>query len=105
EIYSEIINSGTYFHSYEELAHGARVAWRNSAKCIGRITWNALNVRDKRHVADVDEIFAECMEHQRQASVDGSVKACMTIFAPQAPGERMGLRMWNAQMVSLIAFL
>ena len=41
------------------------------SRCIGKITWNALNVRDKRQVADVDEIFAECMEHQRQASVDG----------------------------------
>ena len=28
-------------------------------------------VRDKRHVTDLDEIFAECMEHQRLAMADG----------------------------------
>ena len=41
------------------------------ARCIGRIAWNTLMVRDKRHVTDLDEIFAECMEHQRLAMADG----------------------------------
>ena len=40
-------------------------------RCIGRIAWNTLMVRDKRHVTDLDEIFAECMEHQRLAMADG----------------------------------
>lgn len=41
------------------------------ARCIGRIAWNTLMVRDKRHVTDLDEVFAECMEHQRLAMGDG----------------------------------
>eukprot|EP00904_Undaria_pinnatifida_P005311 jgi/Undpi1/190/HiC_scaffold_1.g00187.m1 len=70
-IYNEVVNRGTYTHTFEELVHGARVCWRNSAKCIGRIAWNTLMVRDKRHVTDLDEVFAECMEHQRLAMADG----------------------------------
>ncbi|CAN0506576.1 unnamed protein product, partial [Scytosiphon promiscuus] len=31
-IYSEVMNRGTYSHTAEELVHGARVCWRNSAK-------------------------------------------------------------------------
>lgn len=40
-------------------------------RCIGRIAWNTLVVRDKRHVTDLAEMFAECMEHQRLATADG----------------------------------
>ena len=34
-----------------------RVAWRNAAKCIGRIAWNTLIVRDCRHVTDPGNFF------------------------------------------------
>lgn len=44
---------------------------RVACRCIGRIAWNSLVVRDKRHVTDVAEMFAECMEHQRLAMADG----------------------------------
>ncbi len=30
---------GVYDHTLDELAYGARVAWRNNAKCIGRLVW------------------------------------------------------------------
>lgn len=32
-------------------------------------------VRDRRHVTNVDQMFAECLEHQRLATADGSLKA------------------------------
>jgi len=41
----------------------------------GRIAWNTLLVRDKRHVKNLDAMFAECLEHQRLATADGSLKA------------------------------
>ena len=31
-IYNQVVNRGTYTHTFEELVHGARVCWRNSAK-------------------------------------------------------------------------
>ena len=37
EIRREIRRTGTYRHTPEELEFGARVAWRNSSRCIGRL--------------------------------------------------------------------
>ena len=37
-------------------------------------------MRDKRHVTNVDEMFAECIEHERFATADGSIKSVMTVF-------------------------
>ncbi len=36
EVHVEIMTTGTYTHTGEELEIGARLSWRNSAKCIGR---------------------------------------------------------------------
>ncbi|PAV46605.1 hypothetical protein CK486_17760, partial [Pseudomonas sp. HAR-UPW-AIA-41] len=37
EIKEQIEATGSYSHTYEELVHGARMAWRNSNRCIGRL--------------------------------------------------------------------
>src|SRR5215207_8759826 len=50
EVLATIDETGTYSHTSAELAHGARVAWRNSSRCIGRLYWRSLVVRDRRHV-------------------------------------------------------
>ena len=47
---TEIKTQGTYRHTPEELAFAARVAWRNSSRCIGRLYWRTLRVRDRRQV-------------------------------------------------------
>lgn len=52
-------------------SRAGRVGSGRVVRCIGRIAWNTLMVRDKRHVTDLDEMFAECMEHQRLAMGDG----------------------------------
>ena len=36
EINAEILSTGTYTQTSEEIEVGARLAWRNSSKCIGR---------------------------------------------------------------------
>lgn len=36
EILAEIQATGTYRHTFDELQHGARVAWRNTPKCANR---------------------------------------------------------------------
>ena len=46
EIEQEINLTGSYTHTYEELSYGAKMAWRNSNRCIGRLFWNSLNVKD-----------------------------------------------------------
>src|ERR1700722_12498721 len=42
---------GTYRHTAAELTFAAQVAWRNSARCIGRLYWRSLRVRDRRNVS------------------------------------------------------
>jgi nitric-oxide synthase, bacterial len=58
KIYREYQRSQTYWQTQEELTYGAKVAWRNSYRCIGRIFWETLVVRDLRHLTTAEEVFA-----------------------------------------------
>ncbi|WP_394815976.1 nitric oxide synthase oxygenase [Streptomyces gibsoniae] len=86
EISAEVERFGTYEHTPAELAFGARVAWRNAARCIGRLYWNNLVVRDLRHVTHPDDIASECFEHLRIATNGGRVRPVISVFAPDRPG-------------------
>src|SRR4051812_32068294 len=57
EIQAEIARTGTYWQTTDELTHGAKVAWRNASRCIGRLTWQNLDVRDLRTVHTAAELF------------------------------------------------
>lgn len=94
----EIERTGTYWQTTEEVAHGARVAWRNSVRCIGRLYWESLRLRDMRHLTREEEVFEACVEHLNEACNGGKVRAMITVFAPAAPG-RPGLRIWNPQLI------
>ena len=88
EILHEVNATGTYTHTYEELAYGAQVAWRNSPKCIARISWRNMIVRDVRHVTDPAEMFRECVEHVRMGINGGNMQIVMNVFRPKRPKER-----------------
>src|SRR6266446_756745 len=51
QIEDELERTGTYWQSAEELEYGAKVAWRNSTRCIGRLHWKSLVVRDCRRAS------------------------------------------------------
>ncbi|MBW4612479.1 MAG: nitric oxide synthase oxygenase [Desmonostoc vinosum HA7617-LM4] len=104
EIQEEVRATGTYTHTYEELAYGAQVAWRNASKCVGRIAWNNMVIRDRRHVTDPDEMFRECQEHVQFATNGGNLQITMTVFRPQQPKERWGPRLWNSQLYRYAAY-
>lgn len=104
EIMTEIRATGTYVQSFEELEFGAQVAWRNAPKCIGRISWRNLIVRDRRHVTEPAAIFQECVEHLRAATNGGNVEIVLTMFAPTRPGERWGPRIWNSQLIRFAGY-
>jgi nitric-oxide synthase, bacterial len=99
----EIDASGTYWHTPGELAFGARVAWRNSSRCIGRLYWRSLRVRDRREVAAGAAIAAESVTHLLEATNGGRVRPVITVFAPDAPG-RPGPRILNSQLVSYAGY-
>src|SRR6266516_1613168 len=94
----EIETTGTYWHTPAELAFGARVAWRNSSRCIGRLYWHSLRVRDRREVTAASDIAAESVAHLREATNGGRIRPVITVFAPDAPG-RPGPRILNSQLV------
>lgn len=97
-IADEIAETGTYRHTPAELAYGARVAWRNSARCIGRLYWRSLRVRDRRHVRDAAGLAGECVAHLREATRGGRIRPTITVFAPDTPAGP-GPRIHNAQLV------
>jgi len=98
QVRREIEATGTYRHAPAELTFGARVAWRNSAKCIGRLYWHSLRVRDRREVTAAADIAAESVMHLREATNGGRIRPVMTVFAPDAPG-RPGPRILNSELV------
>ncbi len=98
QVRHEIRASGTYRHTPDELAYGARVAWRNSSRCIGRLYWRSLRVRDRRDVIGADEIAAEGVKHLREAGNDGRIRPMITVFAPDAPW-RPGPRILSSQLI------
>jgi nitric-oxide synthase len=98
EVLAQIDRGGTYVHTAAELAFGARAAWRNANRCIGRLYWHSLRVRDRRQLADADLVAAEAFQHLREATNGGRIRPTITVFAPDAPG-RPGPRIWNEQLV------
>lgn len=104
EIQEEVKATGTYTHTYEEVAYGTQVAWRNASKCVGRIAWNNMVVRDRRHITDPDEMFRELQEHAQFAANGGNLQITMTVFRPRQPKERWGPRIWNSQLFRYAAY-
>jgi len=98
QVRREIESSGTYWHTPAELAYGARVAWRNSARCIGRLYWRSLRVRDCRDVTAAPDIAAESVTHLREATNGGKIRPLITVFAPDTP-DRPGPRILSSQLV------
>jgi nitric-oxide synthase len=98
QVRDEVKSHGTYRHTPEELAFAARVAWRNSSRCIGRMYWRTLRVRDRRQVSAADQIAAECAAHLREATNGGRIRPIITVFAPDAP-TRPGPRILNSQLI------
>jgi nitric-oxide synthase, bacterial len=93
----EIETTGTYRHTPDELTFGARVAWRNSSRCIGRLYWQSLRVRDRREITAASDIAAESIAHLREATNGGRIRPVITVFAPDTP-DRPGPRILNSQL-------
>ena len=103
---TEISATGTYTHTPEELEIGARLAWRNNSKCVGRISWNTLQVRDCRHVSDNPrKVFNECVEHLKIATGGTNIQSVMTVFRPQSSSEIFGMRFWSSQFVRYAGYV
>src|SRR3712207_540903 len=64
---AQIAATGTYVHTSDELTYGAKLAWRNASRCIGRLYWRSLVVLDRRRARTADEIFSLLVRHLQVA--------------------------------------
>lgn len=97
QVEDEFQRLGTYHQTYEELVFAARVAWRNSVKCIGRLYWQGLAVRDFRHAETEEEMFEAIFSHIETAMNGGNIRPLMTVFPP-ADKNGHKPRVWNTQI-------
>lgn len=91
EVEERLQRDGTYSHTYDELATGARLAWRNSTRCLGRHLWHELDVRDRRELDSEEEMFQAILDHIAAATNGGELRSTITVFRPD------GRRIWNPQ--------
>jgi len=87
----------------EELAHAGRLAWRNSSRCIGRLHWRGLRMRDRRGVADAAGIFDELCRHLEESTNGGAIRPTMTVFHPGSAGQP-GPRILNNQLAGYAGY-
>ncbi|MYL31705.1 nitric oxide synthase [Halobacillus halophilus] len=92
-----IEEEGTYTHTSEELEFGAKVAWRNSNRCIGRLFWDTLRVFDARHLDTAEAMRDALFDHIDYATNGGRIRSTITIFKPET--EKHQVRLWNHQLI------
>ncbi len=81
-ISSQIKRHSFYEHTPEEVAFGARVAWRNNSRCIGRLYWDSLEVYDCRELVDPDAMVSRAATHLSEAYNGGKIRSIISVFAP-----------------------
>ncbi|ROT84715.1 nitric oxide synthase [Penaeus vannamei] len=47
EVSRSVAKRGTYDLTFDELVFGAKLAWRNAPRCVGRMQWKRLQVRPR----------------------------------------------------------
>ncbi len=97
-IHDEIRQHNHYEHTSEELEFGAKAAWRNSNRCIGRLYWNTLHVVDERAASTAPEVRDALLRHISYATNNGKIRPVISIFRPARAGEQQ-VRIWNYQLI------
>ncbi|WP_189088780.1 nitric oxide synthase oxygenase [Deinococcus ruber] len=92
------LRQGRFTLSRDELSYGAKLAWRNSTRCVGRGYWPALEVRDLRHLTEPDAVFAALLEHLHAAWNGGRLRAIISVFGA-------GVRVLNPQLIRYAAYV
>lgn len=103
QVQDEISATGSYKLTEEELIYGAKVAWRNSNRCIGRLFWKSLKVRDRRTISRAEDIFSDLMEHLDFATNGGKIRSTVSIY-PAANSESDEIRILNKQLVRFAGY-
>uniref|UniRef100_A0A034WS92 Nitric oxide synthase n=1 Tax=Bactrocera dorsalis TaxID=27457 RepID=A0A034WS92_BACDO len=103
QVRQNIESSGSFQLTETELIYGAKLAWRNSSRCIGRIQWSKLQVFDCRYVTTTSGMFEAICNHIKYATNKGNLRSAITIF-PQRTDGRHDYRIWNSQLISYAGY-
>lgn len=103
QVQKEVATSGTYQLTETELIYGAKLAWRNSVRCIGRIQWSKLQVFDCRYVTTTSGMFEALCNHIKYSTNKGNIRSAITIF-PQRTDGKHDYRVWNPQLISYAGY-
>lgn len=103
QVQKMVRNHGHYHLTETELIYGAKLAWRNSSRCIGRIQWSKLQVFDCRYVTTTSGMFEAICNHIKYATNKGNIRSAITIF-PQRTDDSHDFRIWNNQLISYAGY-
>lgn len=103
QVQIEILQRGTYRLTEKELNFGAKLAWRNSNRCMGRLFWKTLKVRDRRNLTTAEEVFADAKEHLKSATKGGKIRSTLSVYATADEGGP-GFRILNKQLVRFAGY-
>ncbi|XP_037078549.1 nitric oxide synthase-like protein [Pollicipes pollicipes] len=103
QIQAEVARTGTYQLTTQELTYGAKMAWRNAYRCIGRIQWNKLTLFDARYVTTAGQMFDAICNHIKYTTNKGNLRSAITVFPQRTDGEH-DYRVWNQQLVSYAGY-
>ncbi|XP_057216737.1 nitric oxide synthase 2a, inducible [Triplophysa rosa] len=99
----EITLTGSYTLTADELAFGAKQAWRNAPRCIGRIQWANLQVFDARQCKTCKDMFHAMCTHLKYASNGGNLRSAITVF-PKRTDVEHDFRVWNGQLIKYAGY-
>ncbi|XP_050984471.1 nitric oxide synthase 2b, inducible [Labeo rohita] len=98
EVAKEIEATGSYQLTTKELEFGAKQAWRNAPRCIGRIQWANLQLFDARKCKTAEDMFQMMCDHIQFATNGGNLRSAITVFPQRTDGQH-DFRIWNSQLV------
>lgn len=103
QVQKEVNSVGTYHLTETELIYGAKLAWRNAVRCIGRIQWSKLQVFDCRYVTTTSGMFEAICNHIKYSTNKGNIRSAITIF-PQRTDGKHDFRVWNSQFIGYAGY-
>ncbi|RWS27093.1 nitric oxide synthase: salivary gland-like protein [Leptotrombidium deliense] len=105
EVVKEVNLRGTYTFTETELIFGAKLAWRNAPRCIGRIQWSKLQIFDARNVTTAKEMFDALCNHIKYSTNRGNIRSAITIFRQRTHDRSCDFRVWNGQLISYAGYI
>ncbi|XP_066586894.1 nitric oxide synthase, salivary gland [Prorops nasuta] len=102
-VQKEVVSAGSYQLTETELIFGAKLAWRNASRCIGRIQWSKLQVFDCRYVTTTSGMFEALCNHIKYSTNKGNIRSAITIF-PQRTDGKHDYKVWNQQLISYAGY-